>query len=79
MWIIVERAVLALTAIALGKQVFNRSRVDKNRLYSEAETAKLLKVDKDAVRELIKESQLRAKKIKDMYFITGSELERFLS
>lgn len=84
MWPLIQKLSLVLVTAVSADQVMrifapSQSHIKADRIYGLQEAAELLGVDRAVVRELIKNGDLKARKIKGKYKILGLSLKRFLS
>ena len=84
MWLLIQKlSMVLLTAVSADQvlKIFSPipNHVKTNKIYSLQEVAELLDVDKGVVRDLIKNDDLKARKIKGKYKILGLSLRNFLS
>ena len=82
MWYFVERIVLVLGAIVLGKQVSNLIKQGKSinpaKLYPPEEVARILGVSIKEVDHLVEGGRLPVREIGEKRFISGKDLLQYL-
>ena len=81
MWLLIQRiSVVLMTALSTDQliRIFSSSDIKSDRIYSLADFARMLKVEKGVVRELIKSGDLKARKVKGKYKIMGQNIKDFL-
>ena len=82
MWLVLERVVLVLGAIVMGKEVTDilrkKKRIDPNEVYFLEEVKGILGMTIDEVVQLVKDGRLIAREVEEKYFVLGLDLLRFL-
>ncbi|MBF0275275.1 MAG: helix-turn-helix domain-containing protein [Nitrospinae bacterium] len=81
MWWVIERAGMLLMTTLMGKQLLDSfsDKIKADKVYSTEEVAKILKVEKADVVELILMGRLKAQKVSNTYKILGRNLIETLS
>ncbi len=82
MWILVQRLSLILfTALSVDQvlRIFSSRGIKKDTIYNTDEVAALLSLKKGVILELIKNGDIKARRVNGKYLILGQNIQKFLS